>query len=368
MPATWPTRSAGSSDVFEPSGRGPLASVNFVTAHDGFTLRDLVSYDHKHNERQRRGRPRRVGPQPVAGTAVSRARPTTPTCWRCARRLSRNLLATLLLSAGVPMLTAGDETGRTQGGNNNAYCLDDETTWVSWEHEPWQRDLYGWTRTLLALRREHPSLRHGALLRRSSGARGRARRRPRLVRRGRRADDGRAVVRPRPADHRHVPRRPAATASLLCCSTPGRPSRPCVLPGTPWAAGYEALLDTADEQPTASEPLTHDAGDVRPGLAARTPRSLLTGTPSDCAHDDRRLAQDAAVHAGTLDRQGGQAELAGPGGEPVPRHDPRGVAERPGPVELDLADVAVPAALVGLVVLQRQVAESASRSASSTRP
>ncbi len=124
-------RLSGSSDLYAWGGRRPYASVNFVTAHDGFTLRDLVSYDRKHNEANGEGN--------RDGTDDNRS-------WNCGaegetgderilalrRRQLRNLLTTLLLSTGVPMLVAGDEMGRTQHGNNNAYCQDNETGWLDW--------------------------------------------------------------------------------------------------------------------------------------------------------------------------------------------------------------------------------------------
>ena len=130
-------RLAGSANTFSVE-RGPLAGVNFVTAHDGFTLRDLVSYDVKHNlgngEHNRDGADTNrsfnhgaEGPTDDEGILATR------------RKAMRNLLGTLLLSAGIPMLTAGDEFGRSQRGNNNAYCHDSALTWLSWEHAPWQR-------------------------------------------------------------------------------------------------------------------------------------------------------------------------------------------------------------------------------------
>src|SRR5690606_36583671 len=147
-----------------------LASVNFVTAHDGFTLHDLVSYEHKRNaangEDNRDGSNDNrswnhgiEGPLPPHGVA------SEVTALR--RRSMRNLLGTLLLSAGVPMVTAGDEFGRTQGGNNNAYAQDNETSWIDWDLEEWRRDLLATTRRLVALRTQNAVLRpkeffHGA--------------------------------------------------------------------------------------------------------------------------------------------------------------------------------------------------------------
>jgi glycogen debranching enzyme len=151
------TRLAGSANTFS-AERGPLASVNFVTAHDGFTLRDLVSYDVKHNlgngEQNRDGADTNrsfnhgaEGPTADEGILATR------------RKAMRNILGTLLLSAGVPMLTAGDEFARSQRGNNNAYCHDSPLTWLPWEHAPWQEDLFAHVQTLLRLRRDNPALR-----------------------------------------------------------------------------------------------------------------------------------------------------------------------------------------------------------------
>ena len=150
-------RLAGSAQTFSET-RGPLASVNFVTAHDGFTLRDLVSYDVKHNlgngEQGRDGADtNRSFNHGAEGTTTDEHILATR------RKAMRNLLGTLLLSAGVPMLTAGDEFGRSQRGNNNAYCHDSSLTWLSWQHEPWQRDLFAHVQRLLQVRRDNPALR-----------------------------------------------------------------------------------------------------------------------------------------------------------------------------------------------------------------
>lgn len=151
------TRLAGSSNTFS-TERGPLASVNFVTAHDGFTLRDLVSYDVKHNlGNGEHGRDGADTNRSFNHGAEGRTDDERILATR--RKAMRNLLGTLLLSAGIPMLTAGDEFGRTQRGNNNAYCHDSALTWLSWEHAPWQQDLFAHVQRLLALRRENPALR-----------------------------------------------------------------------------------------------------------------------------------------------------------------------------------------------------------------
>ncbi len=151
------TRLAGSANTFSDE-RGPLAGVNFVTAHDGFTLRDLVSYDVKHNHGN--GEQNRDGADTNRSFNHGAEGPTEDEGILATRRKAmRNLLGTLLLSAGVPMLTAGDEFARTQRGNNNAYCHDSALTWLSWEHAPWQRDVHAHVRHLLRLRRENPALR-----------------------------------------------------------------------------------------------------------------------------------------------------------------------------------------------------------------
>jgi isoamylase len=148
-------RLTGSADLYASEGRAPYASINFVTAHDGFTLRDLTTYSHKHNlankEHNRDGSDNnRSWNHGVEGETED------PDINALRQRQVRNLLTTLLLSTGVPMLTAGDEMGRTQGGNNNAYCQDNETSWVDWDLEAWQRDLFAFTAGVIHLRRSHP--------------------------------------------------------------------------------------------------------------------------------------------------------------------------------------------------------------------
>jgi len=151
------TRLAGSSNTFSPE-RGPLASVNFVTAHDGFTMADLTAYDVKHNLGN--GEDNRDGTDNNRSFNHGVEGPTVDEAVLMARaKAVRNLLGTLLLSAGVPMITAGDEYGRSQRGNNNAYCHDSELTWLSWLRTREQRELADTTKRLLQLRRENPALR-----------------------------------------------------------------------------------------------------------------------------------------------------------------------------------------------------------------
>ncbi|HEY9336460.1 MAG TPA: glycogen debranching enzyme, partial [Kribbella sp.] len=156
--AEFASRLTGSSDLYQDDSRRPLASINFITAHDGFTLRDLVSYNDKHNEANGEGG--------KDGESHNRS-------WNCGvegetedadvlelrGRQQRNFLTTLLISQGVPMIAHGDELGRTQRGNNNVYCQDNETSWIDWELDEPQKHLLEFTRSLLTLRNNHPVLR-----------------------------------------------------------------------------------------------------------------------------------------------------------------------------------------------------------------
>ncbi|MCH5374512.1 MAG: glycogen debranching enzyme GlgX, partial [Planctomycetes bacterium] len=151
------TRLCGSSDLYEHSGRKPYASINFVTSHDGFSLRDLVSYNHKHNEANGEG---------------NRDGDNHNLSWNCGvegvtddarvnalrQRQMRNLMATLLLSQGVPMIRSGDDLQQTQRGNNNTYCQDNALSWLDWELAPEQREFIDFVRSLIRLRQEQPVL------------------------------------------------------------------------------------------------------------------------------------------------------------------------------------------------------------------
>ncbi len=154
-------RLSGSSDLYGDDGRLPIASINFVTAHDGFTMRDLVSYERKQNEAN--------GENNRDGTDDNRSinggvegDPAPPDVVALRLRQARNLLTTLLLSTGAPMLVAGDERWRTQGGNNNAYCQDNAVSWLDWTSSPEEQDMLALVRRLLALRRSAPVLRQPA--------------------------------------------------------------------------------------------------------------------------------------------------------------------------------------------------------------
>jgi glycogen operon protein len=151
-------RLTGSSDLYGRGGRRPYASINFVTAHDGFTLRDLVSYDGKHNEAN--GEENRDGHDHNLSWSCGAEGPTDDSAVLALRqRQQRNFLATLLLSQGVPMLLGGDEMGRTQQGNNNAYCQDNELSWHDWSLDGARKSLLNFTRRLIRLRRRHPAFR-----------------------------------------------------------------------------------------------------------------------------------------------------------------------------------------------------------------
>ena len=149
------TRFCGSSDLYEWSSRRPHASINFITAHDGFTLNDLVSYDNKHNEAN--GEDNRDGASDNMSWNCGAEGPTDdPAIIALRERKKRSLLATLILSQGAPMLLAGDELGNTQNGNNNAYCQDNEISWINWQLEPDQESLLKFTRRVIALFHEQP--------------------------------------------------------------------------------------------------------------------------------------------------------------------------------------------------------------------
>ncbi|MEV7396999.1 glycogen debranching protein GlgX [Aeromicrobium sp. NPDC092404] len=152
------SRITGSSDLYQDNGRRPYASINFVTAHDGFTLNDLVSYNDKHNEAN--GEDGRDGADDNRSWNCGVEGPTDdPDILELRHRQRRNLMATMLLSQGVPMVLHGDELGRTQGGNNNVYCQDNDIAWVDWDLEENEQDLLRFTSSLAAFRRRHPVFR-----------------------------------------------------------------------------------------------------------------------------------------------------------------------------------------------------------------
>ncbi|MCH8277097.1 MAG: glycogen debranching protein GlgX, partial [Bacteroidetes bacterium] len=163
MVAEMATRLAGSSDLYEKSGRKPFASINFVTAHDGFTLGDLVSYERKHNLSNMEDN--RDGHEPNFSTNCGSEGPSSsPEILRRRAALKRSLMATLFLSQGVPMLLGGDELSRSQRGNNNAYCQDNRISWYDWVLDDEKKSFLKFVREIIAFRRAHPSFRRQGFL------------------------------------------------------------------------------------------------------------------------------------------------------------------------------------------------------------
>ncbi|MGY1739906.1 MULTISPECIES: glycogen debranching protein GlgX [unclassified Blastococcus] len=269
-------RLTGSSDLYRSDGRRPLASINFVTAHDGFTMRDLVTYEHKRNEAN--GEDNRDGESHNRNWNCGVEGPTDDPAVSALRgRQVRNLLTTLLLSTGVPMLTAGDELGRTQRGNNNAYCQDDELSWIDWDDV--DGDLLEFVSRLVRLRRSSPVLRQVAFFEGheipgTGGTRDLAWFAPdggQLTT----ADwfdtdlqtvgmylDGRGIR------HRDDHGRPVRDESYLVWLHAGPEPVTVQLPGAPWSDGYEFVVST--EYPTGVPP--------RPAVVAPGPIDLPSRT------------------------------------------------------------------------------------------
>jgi len=147
-------RLSGSADLYAGDGRRPYSSINFITAHDGFPMRDLTTYEHKHNEANLEDNRDGTDDNRSANYGVE-GETDDPAINAIRHRQIRNMLATLILSTGVPMILGGDEFGRTQGGNNNAYCQDNPISWYDWQLAPWQQEMLDFTRSVLAVRREH---------------------------------------------------------------------------------------------------------------------------------------------------------------------------------------------------------------------
>ncbi len=269
------SRLSGSSDLFFAQGRQPWASVNFVTAHDGFSLHDLTAYDAKHNDAN--------GEDGRDGTTENRS-------WNCGaegethdpkvlalrRRQARNLLTTLLLSSGVPMLTMGDEVRRTQLGNNNAYCQDSPVSWQPWDLPQEARDLHAFTAALVRLRRTHPVFRQASFFLGRPGVDG--------VKdvawfdvTGRELTDAEWFSPDRATlgmylDGRGIRVRGArgervVDDSFLLLLHTGADDVAGQLPGAPYATSYEVVLDTRDERP--------DTARERPALPAGSELQLL---------------------------------------------------------------------------------------------
>ena len=247
-------RLSGSSDLYQDDGRRPYASINFVTAHDGFTLRDLTTYEHKANEANGEGNRDGESDNRSWNCGVE-GETDDPAVVALRRRQARNLLATLLLSTGVPMLTMGDEVRRTQRGNNNGYCQDNELSWMPWDDDPDAEALRGLVRRLLAVRRDHPVFRQKAFF--SGRALGEDGVKdlawfgpggqeltdaqwfdPDLQTIGMYLD-GRGIKTRGPRGERVVDQ------SFLVLLHAGAEDLDAVLPAEPWARSYEVVLDTS---------------------------------------------------------------------------------------------------------------------------
>jgi isoamylase len=288
-------RLTGSSDLYADDGRRPFASINFVTAHDGFPLRDLVSYQTKHNEANGEGNRDGESHNRSWNCGVE-GETDDPAVTALRGRQVRNMLLTLLVSTGVPMLLAGDEIGRTQGGNNNAFCQDNEVSWVDWStvDKPGVAPLLALTRRLLALRRSSPVLRQRRFFAGRPVPGGDGRKDLAWLR----ADGTEMTER-----EWHLPdlrtlgmylggdgirqRGPRgerlSDESYLLVLHAGAEDTTFTLPGLPWASGWEVVVDTTYpdgvppsgvDRPVADLPLT-----ARSAVLLRAVRSSLIGAP-----------------------------------------------------------------------------------------
>ncbi len=269
-------RLSGSSDLYADDGRRPYASINFITAHDGFTMRDLTTYESKRNDAN--------GEDGRDGEAHNRS-------WNCGvegesddpaintlrRRQARNLLTTLLLSTGVPMLTMGDEVRRTQGGNNNAYCQDSPVSWMPWDLGPDAEAMRRWTAALVGLRRQHPAFRQQHFFRGGPVGENGVKDVAWFTAAGVELDDGNwfdpsLQVLGMYLDGRSIRERDARGApivgdSFLVLLNAAAHGCRFLLPGEPWASSYDAVLDTSAEEPLGGRSLRAGA---RTHLTARS--------------------------------------------------------------------------------------------------
>ena len=259
-------RLSGSADLYSSEGRRPYSSINFVTAHDGFTLRDLVSYNNKHNDAN--------GEESRDGTDNNRSwncgvegETDDPAVLQIRHGMIRSQLTTLLLSTGVPMLVAGDELGRTQGGNNNAYCQDNAVSWIDWNLDDWQQSLLDFSRRLIHLRRSHRVFRQRHFFRGAPVYEGGPKDLGWIDENGNEYDDsewhdpGRRTVgmflsgyrRERDGDGT-----PINDASFLVYLNACPDTTEVVLPGEPWGSHYETALTSSDD---GAPPTTTAAGE-----------------------------------------------------------------------------------------------------------
>ncbi len=276
------SRITGSADLYEHSGRKPIASVNFVTAHDGFTIHDLVSYNHKHNEANGEGGA--DGESHNRSWNCGAEGPTKdPSVLALRDRQHRNFLSTLLFSQGVPMLLHGDEVARSQRGNNNVYCQDNELSWMDWDLDASQKAILAFTQRVVAMRRDHPVFRRRRFFAGASGS-----------------DVGDiAWFRPdgssmRDADWGHdhskslmvflngdaIPEpdrrgEPVYDDSFLIAFNAGADTMTFTIPGDVYGEGWLVALDTHDDE-TGSVSIFEDATTLLPGVEFKvTGRSIV---------------------------------------------------------------------------------------------
>jgi isoamylase len=254
------SRLAGSSDLYQTSQRSPLASVNFVTCHDGFTLQDLVSYEAKHNEAN--GEDNRDGNDHNLSRnwGVEGATEAVHIV-RMRERIKRNFLATLAFSQGVPMLSHGDELGRTQRGNNNAYCQDNPVSWIDWKLSPLQRELLQFTRAIFAIRAANPVLRRRTFFRNEPRSKGAAKDLTWLGPDGQEMTSAEwndatnhvigMMIRGEATDETDERGRPVTGDAILLLLNGGARSKPFLLPDLGPGRGWVEVLTTAHVVPRA---------------------------------------------------------------------------------------------------------------------
>lgn len=264
------TRMLGSADRYDRAGRGPWAGINYVAAHDGLTTRDVVTYRHKRNEANGEGNRDGHGDERSADHGVE-GETRDPAVNALRRRQRRNLLATLLLAQGTPMLLMGDEVGRTQGGNNNAYCQDNETGWLAWKGLPAEEEAFAaFVARLVALRAAHPALRRRRFLHGDARGPGGLKDAAWLGRDGREMDAAAwgdpanlafGLLLDGAADPDLGPDgRPEAGDVLLVLANADPEPAALVLPEAGPELVWETLLDTADDDPGPPPPDRHPPG------------------------------------------------------------------------------------------------------------
>jgi len=264
------SRLSGSADLYQPTGKTPTASINFITAHDGYTLADLVTYQETHNEGN--GEENKDGEKNNLSWNCGAEGPTEDQAiQKLRRRQQRNFLTTLFLSQGVPMLSGGDEYGRTQKGNNNAYCQDNEISWLNWDRNENAQRLTKFVSRLIAFRRDHP------VFRRLEFFRGRPLRDTKihdvawLNSTGQRMSDeewganNRCLMVFLSGFLIDLDGKVIEDDSFLTCFNAHSEAVPFKLPATSAAAGWEYVLDSCDETGFASPAATKEIGDSREG-------------------------------------------------------------------------------------------------------